>query len=136
MRNFCPVGVCLSPLPPYSFAQDVRVWRGGFDKSHTILIATVQNYARERSSIRAEGTCIQADTYAGTSVSLCVCSWVCLSVENWMTAHLSLQSHSVALEWHCRWMSLKCSSEDASTPTETDAKCSYLPNFGDQGSTF
>lgn len=83
-------------------------------------------------------TGIQANIYAGTSVSLCVCSCVCLRVENWMTAHLSLQSHSIALEWHCRWMSLKCFSEDANSPTQTDAKCRYelyLPNIGDPGCT-
>lgn len=60
-----------------------------------------------------------------------VCMW-----GNWMTACLSLQSHSTALEWHCRWMSLKCFSELANSAAETDAKADiscncYLLNFGD-----
>lgn len=54
---------------------------------------------------------------------LCVC--VCLRVGNWLTARSSLQSHSTALEWHCRWMSLRCFSEHANSPAQTDAKCRY-----------
>lgn len=65
-------------------------------------------------------------------VCLCVClRVVCLLCAwdwNWVTARLSLQSHFVALERRCRWMSLGALRDDANSATHTDAECRFEPS--------
>lgn len=92
---------------------------------------TVKNYVRNENwendpteEVRVRGEPPSKRLWEGTSVCMYV-SCVCLRVGNWMTARLSLQLHFTALEWHCRWMSLKCFSKHANSRAQTDAECRY-----------
>lgn len=117
------------------------VWRGGFDRSHTVQLSTSHcclsriMSENDRTEELKEHASKQRLMQAHLWVCVLVLGFVCLWKIGWRhicrcgrtllllsgTADGCLSNAPVRMPVHT---------------TQTDAKCSYLPNFGDQGSTF